>query len=167
MLVGTHTLMPVCACLLADHLATRTGRDRIFPPRSLWVIGVFGALPDLCTPHLSLEDRYTSWSHTVWFVGGLIVVAAMVGSLFENGSRLRIALACWLAAFLHVAADAISGGTAWLHPWRTEIIGRYYIPPQHWMWFDAFFILFAWLLVRLLPYSEARGIRMAREPENP
>ena len=63
MLIGSHALMPVCACLLADNFAVAAGSNRIFPPRSLWWVGVFGVLPDICTPHLSLDDRYASWSH--------------------------------------------------------------------------------------------------------
>jgi hypothetical protein len=159
--------MPVCACLLADNLAISTGRDRVFPASSMWAIGFFGILPDLCTPHFSLEDRYASWSHTVWFMAGLIVVVSMAGTFFEKGCRFRVALACWIAAALHLAADAISGGIVWLYPWRTDVIGRYCIPAQHWMWFDAFFILFAWFLIRVVPHLEARNIRECGAPENP
>lgn len=166
MLVGTHTLLPVCACLVADNLAIGMGRDRIFPMRSMWAVGFFGILPDVCTPHLSLEDRYASWSHTVWFMAGLIVGAAMAGSFFEKGYRIRVSLACWFAAALHLAADAVSGGIVWFYPWRTDVVGRYYIPAQHWMWFDAFFVVFAWFLIRVLPHLEARNIRVSRTPES-
>ena len=158
MLIGTHTLMPVCACLVADHASVAAGRGRIFPVPALWTIGVFGALPDLCSPHLSLEARYASWSHTVWFMAGLILFAGMAGSFFAKGSRVRVAVACWFAAGLHLAADAVSGGIAWNYPMTDQVIGRYWIPPQHWMWFDAFFILLGWVLVRVLPHLEARNV---------
>lgn len=166
MLVGTHALMPVCACLLAGKMSVVAGRGRIFPTPGLWMVGVFGVLPDLCTPHLSLEARFASWSHTVWFMAGLIVVAAMAGSFFEKGCRLRVALACWIAAALHLVADAISGGIAWLYPWRDEVIGRAYIGAQHWIWYDAFFILLAWFQIRVVPHLEARQIRRTRPAEN-
>lgn len=143
--------MPVCACLVADNLAASNGRGRIFPTHSLWLVGIFGLLPDICHPHISLEDRQASWSHTVWFMCGLIIVVAAVGSFFAKGCRWRVALACWTAAALHLLADAISGGITWLYPWNADVIGRYYIPAQHWMWFDAFFILLAWFLLRVLP----------------
>ena len=159
MLIGTHTLMPVCACLAVDHASVAAGRGRIFSVVALWVIGVFGALPDLCSPHLSLEARYASWSHTVWFMAGLVLLAAAAGSFFEKGKRLIIAGVCWVAAGLHLAADAVSGGIAWNYPLTDQVIGRYWIPPQHWIWFDAFFILLAWFLVRVLPYLEARNMR--------
>jgi len=166
MLIGTHALIPVCACLAADNLAIATGHDRIFPTRSVWVAGVFGTLPDICSPHLSLDDRFASWSHTVWFMVGLIGVAAMTGSFFEKGFRFRVALACWIASALQLAADAVSGGIAWLHPWRTDIIGRYWIPPDQWIWSEAFSVFLAWLLIRIMPHLEARNIRAAA-PENP
>lgn len=165
MLVGTHALMPVCACLLADKVSVIAGRGRIFPTPGLWAIGVFGALPDLCTPHLSLEARFASWSHTVWFMAGLVVVVAMAGSFFEKGYRLRVAFACWIAAALHLVADAVSGGIAWLYPWRDEVIGSAYIGAQHWIWFDAFFILLAWFQIRVIPHLEARQIRGTRTAE--
>ncbi len=166
MLVGTHALLPVCACLIAENLAARAGREPVLPPRSLWVIGAFGVLPDICTPHLDLADRYASWSHTLFFMAGLLPVAAMAGSFFPKGARWRVALVCWLACALHLAADALSGGIKWLYPWRDEVIGRYYIPAQYWHAWDAFFILFAWFLIRVLPHMEGRGIRSARTAEN-
>ena len=64
MLIGTHALLPVCAGLLIENAALAKGRGHFFPPWSLPLIGFFGALPDLCTPHISLEARYSSWSHT-------------------------------------------------------------------------------------------------------
>lgn len=166
MLIGTHALLPVCTCLLADNLAVSAGRERTFSGMSLWAIGVFGILPDLCSPHLSLEDRHASLSHTVWFMAGLILIAGLTGTFFEKGSRLAVALACWFASAQHLAADAVSGGIAWLYPWRNDVIGRYYIPAQHWMWFDVFFVLFAWFLIRVVPYLEARQIRNSRSSED-
>jgi hypothetical protein len=166
MLAGTHTLLPVCACLVLDNLAVRSGRDRIFPLKSLLLVGLFGTLPDICTPHMSLEDRLTSWSHTVWFMAGIVPFVAMAGGFFEKGYRIRVALACWIASFLHLAADAISGGIAWLYPWRPDVLGKYWIPAQHWMWFDAFFILFTWFLVRIVPHLEARNIHSSTSTES-
>ncbi len=70
-----------------------------------------------------------------------------------------IAAVCWLAAGLHLAADAVSGGIAWKYPWGDDVIGRYWIQPQTWIWYDAFFIILTWFLVRVMPHLEARGIR--------
>ena len=159
MLIGTHTLLPVCTCLVADNLSVVAGRGRIYQTRSLCAVAVFGVLPDLCTPHLSLDARYASWSHTLWFAAAIIVAAAITGSFFAKGSRVAVALACWFAAALHLATDAVSGGIAWLYPWRDDVIGDYDIEPANWLWFDIGFVLLTWFLLRLLPHLEARHIR--------
>lgn len=158
MFLGTHTLLPVCAGLILENRSLMKGRGHFFPAWGLPLIGLFGALPDLCTPHISREARLTSWSHTVWFLLALIPVCAVVASFFPSG-RWRVAVACWMAAFLHVGADAISGGIAWLYPWRSDELGAYYIHPDYWIWWDMGFVFLTWLLVRLRPPAEARGIK--------
>lgn len=158
MLIGTHALLPVCIGLAFDNASLVKGKGFVFPRWSLAAVGVFGVLPDLCSPHISLDARQTSWSHTVWFLAGLIPICGMLASFFPAGMRLRTALLCWIAAMLHLAADAISGGIAWLYPWRPDVIGKYYIPAVQWLWWDAGFILLGWFLFRLRPHAEARGM---------
>ena len=151
MMVGTHSLLPVCGCLLADRISMATGRGRMFSGANLCVIGVFGILPDILSPHLSLESRYASWSHSIWFLAGLLLLLPLTRFIAERSSRLPVALACWFACLLHLAADAVSGGIAWLHPWRGDVLGHYWIEPQHWIWYDAGFILLVWFIYRVLP----------------
>jgi hypothetical protein len=165
MLVGTHAMLPVCGCLAIDGIALNRGGGRVFPGWSLWVIGFFGVLPDFCSPHIALEDRHVSWSHTVWFLAGLLVLLPMVGVFLERSCRWQVVAACWIAAFLHVAADTISGGVAWLYPWKTEVTGEYYIPLDYWVGFDAAFVLLTWCLLRSLPKLEGRAIRRAQHRE--
>jgi len=159
MLIGTHALLPVCGCLVADSISLVLGRDRLFPPRSLWAVAAFGILPDVCSPHIMLEDRHTSFAHSLWFLGVMIPVTTMVGSFFQKGRRLIVAVVCWTATMLHLAADAISGGIAWLFPWRQEIIGGSWISLDYWIWSDAFFVVLTWVLIKTLPHLEARNIR--------
>ena len=158
MLIGTHTLLPVCLGLAIENASLAKGKGHVFPEWTLPVVGLFGALPDLCTPHISLEARYSSWSHTVWFLAALLPVCAIVASFFPTGTWWRVACACWLASVLHVAADAVAGGIAWLHPWRPDVVGGYYIPPSQWLWWDAGFLFLTWFLVRLRPHAEAHGM---------
>lgn len=165
MLIGTHALLPVCGCLAVDALRIATDREACFSNRSLWSVGFFGVLPDLCSPHLSLEARYSSLSHTLVFLGVILPFIALASWSARPGARVATALACWLAAALHLAADAISGGIAWMQPWSPVILGDYYIPPQYWIGFDACFILLFWFLLRLLPRLEARGIRAAHSAD--
>ncbi len=163
--IGTHALLPVCGALVMENVSLARGRGHVFPAWSMPVIGLFGALPDICTPHLSLEARYTSWSHTAWFLIGVAVVCPMVAS-FYPAQRWRVALACWFASVLHLACDAISGGIAYLFPWRPElIVGAFYVYPDYWFPLDAFFILLTWFLIRLRPHAEARGMRRNRKAD--
>jgi hypothetical protein len=167
MLVGTHALMPVCGCLLVENRMVAAGGGRLFSMAGLGCIALFGVLPDLCTPHLSLEARHASWSHTVWFMAGLLPVVGMLAALFEKGTRLRMAILMWVAAGLHLVADAVSGGIAWLYPWRLDVIGKAWISAEYWIAFDAFFILLTWFFIRVLPHLEARNIRAASSDGDP
>jgi membrane-bound metal-dependent hydrolase YbcI (DUF457 family) len=158
MMIGTHSLLPVCSCLLVDRISMAAGRPRMFSGRNLIVVGVFGMLPDFLSPHLSLESRHASLSHTIWFLTGLVLLLPLVRFVSEKASRIPVAVACWLAYGLHLAADGVSGGIAWLHPWRNEVIGRYWIEPQYWIWYDAGFILLVWFIYRVLPAVRAKAI---------
>lgn len=159
MLIGTHALLPVSVCLGADHVRLLAGRERWFGAAGLVVVAVFGVLPDLCSPHLSLADRYDSWSHTTAFLAGVVLMAATAGSFFETGLRGVVTAACWLAAALHLAADALSGGIVWLAPWREQVLGGSLIPFRYWLWADLGFAVLVMVQVRLNRWLEGRAIR--------
>lgn len=152
MMIGTHSLLPVCGCLLTDKVSTRLGLHRKFTGRQLCLIGVFGFLPDILSPHISLESRCHSLSHTLWAVMLMSLLVPLTGFWIEKNSRLRVAIACWAAYVLHLVADAISGGIAWLYPWRDEVVGRYFIPAADWIWYDAGFIVLVWAIYRVFPH---------------
>ncbi len=166
MLIGTHALLPVCGCLTADSIAVLQGRDRLFPSSALWVVAVFGILPDLCSPHIMLEDRHTSIAHSLWFLAAMLPVAAMAGGFFTRSHFLLVSLTCWIATALHLATDSMSGGIAWLYPWRDEVIGDFWIYLGYWIWSDALFVLLTWFLIRMLPHLEARNIRNPRTQDD-
>ena len=156
MFIGTHALLPACLALASDDLRLAARRDEAFPGWSIPVIALFGALPDICTPHLSLAARYSSWSHTLAFLAGILPVCIWVSAAFPKGRRLTVAISCWTAAALHLAADAIAGGIPWLMPWmmptvtpnqRLGILGDFYIHPDYWLFSDAFFVLLTWILI--------------------
>jgi hypothetical protein len=65
---------------------------------------------------------------------------------------LRVAIACWVFYVLRLVADAISGGIAWLYPWRGEVVGRYFIPAADGVWYDAGFIVLVWAIYRVFPH---------------
>ncbi|MEP4078979.1 metal-dependent hydrolase [Haloferula sp.] len=158
MFIGTHALLPACLALTTDDLRLAVRRGEAFPEWSIPLIALFGALPDICTPHLSLDARYSSWSHTLAFLAALLPVCIWVSTLFPKDRRLLVAFSCWLAAFLHLAADAVAGGIPWLMPWvmptvtpneRIGILGEFYIHPNYWIFSDAFFVILTWILVGL------------------
>ncbi|MBB5350626.1 hypothetical protein HNR46_000854 [Haloferula luteola] len=141
MLLGTHVLLPVNLALMVDLPRIRHGNTPLFSGGGLLAIGIFGALPDLCSPHVSLDARHASLSHTCLFLGLLIFILAALTSFLHKGQRLRLAAACWLASFLHLAADAVSGGIPWLHPWSEDILGTFYIDPLWWIPSDIVFVV--------------------------
>jgi hypothetical protein len=60
----THALLPV----IITTVALRDTRpDWLCGRGGLIVIGIAGALPDLLSPHLSIESRLNSWSHGLPF----------------------------------------------------------------------------------------------------
>ncbi len=160
MFIVTHAFAPVAASLAVDLGAIRWNGERAFPAWSLVAVGLFGTLPDLCTPHLSLEARYASWSHTLWFALGVLPVAAITASFFERRAFWVVTLACWIAAVLHLATDTVSGGIAWLHPWRPNVIATGWIPFRWWLFGDAVCLTLTALGLWLRPRAEARLITL-------
>lgn len=161
MLWGTHIGLPVSAALVLENRSLARGKGYVFPAGSLLAAGVCGVLPDILSPHISLEDRHQSFSHSLAFLAALLPFCAMAASFYPAGDlpRWRTAALCWIAAALHLAADAISGGIPWLYPWKPDVLGAYYIPPAHWLAWDAGFIVLTVVLLRRRPLAAERGMR--------
>lgn len=164
MFIGTHALLPVAIALGIDNVRIALGRDEGFPAWAIPAIGLAGALPDLCTPHLSLDARYTSWSHTMLFAACLLPVLAGLSTFFPKGTRGLVTASAWLAVILHLASDAVAGGICWLRPWRDDVLGTYYIHPNYWPASDAVFVLLTWglLIVRRLLRGRAADLPARR-----
>lgn len=165
MLVGTHALLPVCGCLVVDCMGVAKRGERVFSGWALTAVGVFGVLPDLCSPHICLQARHTSSTHSLWFLLLSIIPALGVGQLFRRRKWLVVAVACWLATMLHGSADALSGGIAWLYPWRAAVVGGRWVPFEYWIWSDVIFVLWAWFLNRALKRAEARSARVSQQSD--
>lgn len=140
---GFHALLPVTGGLAIEVVSLKWRGVRVFPDWTLSIVALFGVLPDLCSPHFSLEDRHESWSHTVLFLVLLLPVCAGMTWWFPKGTRVRVAAVAWVSAALHLAADAVSGGVPWLLPWSDKPIGDYHIRPEDWLFFDAAFMVLA------------------------
>jgi membrane-bound metal-dependent hydrolase YbcI (DUF457 family) len=138
----THALLPVIICATA----WRDKRPEWFAGRKQWFyLALAGALPDLLTPHLSIDARWSSWSHGLPFWLALSVVLLMVCS------RWQLAVGASLAYGLHLFCDGISGGVNLLYPFRTWIWGDYWVPPLYWIPLDIVCVLTCYWFFRLRP----------------
>lgn len=145
--------MPIIPLAWRRYRAIKQQEAKVQPLKELVVVGLFGALPDLLNPHLSLESRLSSWSHGLPFVACLAVLLLL--ACIPARSPLTPAKAGYLllAYVLHLVCDALSGGIAYLYPLRHDVIGDAYIPPGLWWFFSDFVhIITAYVLLRLLPY---------------
>lgn len=135
MFVITHALVPV---LLAQAVALAVPKRVEWRKRDYAAIMLAGALPDLLDPHMSLADRLSSWTHTLWFaLAWLPLTLALTRWWWKPPSPMAFAGVVVLAVPLHLFADAISGGIGWLHPWKKEVIGSRLIPPDNWFAWDG------------------------------
>lgn len=132
MYVGSHFALPVIAATLVDFGRLAVGRQRLFSNRELLLVGLFGVLPDLLSPHLRLSARLTSWSHTLWFAAGTLPLLAVLFGRGRRAGRWRMTAFCWTAILLHLLADAVSGGIAPLYPLTGFRWGWYLVPWPLW-----------------------------------
>ena len=159
----THALLPV----IVTAVALRDSRPEWLCKRGgLIVIGIAGALPDLLSPHLSIDSRLTSWSHGLpfWFLlSSLLLLLCLV---IRNRWNWRLALASSAAYGLHLFCDAISGGINLLHPYRTLIWGDYWVPPMYWIPLDIVCVLTCYWMFRLKPlWQKRRKQKAAAHPQ--
>lgn len=134
MTAGTHFALPIIAASTLDFYCVATNGQPRFSGSQLLLIGAFGLLPDLLSPHLSLRARYSSISHTAWFLLGCLVVAVVLAIALPT-FRMTIGF-CWFAVVLHVACDLISGGVRLFPPYDRPV-GKYWVPPRYWLPLDV------------------------------
>ncbi|NNE93290.1 MAG: hypothetical protein HKN23_16730 [Verrucomicrobiales bacterium] len=164
MWIVTHTLAPVVTLAAAETVALEARKKRIFDARHYFLFALSGALPDVLYPHLSLEARFSSWTHTIWFLIGFIPVATWVARRFANSRRVLTALLMTFSCTLHLFCDAIAGGIVWLHPASDSVIGRYIVPGRWWFKLDliclgASILLLAWLKIRAVRLAQKKTSR--------
>lgn len=138
----THALAPV---ILAHVVLSRSKRLGAW---SLVAIGVAGALPDLLTPHMTLESRMASWSHGLpcWaaFTGILFVISLLSKQRISN----RLAWVLSLSYLFHLICDAVSGGINVLYPVKDFVWGAYWVSPMLWIPLDIVCLLTCYYLFR-------------------
>jgi len=150
--ITTHALIPVLAAAVFDGWPREKGKRRgLFSAKQLVLIGLFGAGPDLLNPHISLEARYASWSHSLLFWGAL-TLGLLVCSLAKR-KACPVYLGLWFsgAYLLHILCDAISGGVVLLFTVSPVVTGRFWVHPVWWIPLDVMFLLAAYGLFRVAP----------------
>ena len=132
--VVTHALLPA---LLAAPFLPRSRAGAFY--RAAGTVTLAGALPDLLNPHLSLAARYSSWSHSIFALGGFALLLTVTAVIAPRFLSWKMAILAAIAFGLHLFGDAVSGGIAFYHPVSDEIIRSRprWIPYRLWWWCDA------------------------------
>jgi CubicO group peptidase (beta-lactamase class C family) len=149
MFIGTHTCAPVLLALTVDALRLKKGRDRLFPSKHLVAIGIAGALPDLLHPHFALSARYSSWTHTLWFILAIYPVFGFICRTWFRSRWLLLTHWLWLSTVAHLATDTLANGTRPLYPYG-PVINFNLIPFSVWIRSELIIIpttvlLFIWV----------------------
>ncbi len=157
MFVVTHALSPVVLAGAVDAYRLEVTGERWLRRRQYVGIAVAGALPDLLWPHLSLAARYSSPTHTVWFLGVVAVVAALWGGRFVDGRRPGLAATLMtLACGWHLFCDAIANGICWGYPFSRDVIGVKLVPYRWWLGLDFICLVVTASLAAWLRWRDAR-----------
>lgn len=141
----THALAPV----IIAHVAF--SRSKRFRAWDLVAIGVAGALPDLLTPHMTLESRMISWSHGLPFWTAFAGMLFVISLLSKQRISIRIAGIMSLSYLFHLVCDAVSGGINVLYPVKDLIWGAYWVSPEFWIPLDIICLLTCYYLFRFRP----------------
>ena len=149
----THALLPVIAAGLYERSYAPPSRHRgTLSPKTIAVIGIFGAVPDLLNPHLSLAARYSSWSHGLFF-WALLTVGLVIYAVIRRSKPSIWATVVWLsgAYLFHLVCDAISGGIVWTYPFGQQIVGARIVSHIWWAPVDIVCGVTAYLVFRAIP----------------
>jgi hypothetical protein len=115
-----------------------------------------GALPDLLTPHMTLESRMISWSHGVPFWAAFTTTLFLISLLSKQRVSNRLAGIMSLSYLLHLVCDAVSGGINVLYPVKNLVWGAYWVSPMLWIPLDILCLLTCYYLFRFRPLLARR-----------
>jgi membrane-bound metal-dependent hydrolase YbcI (DUF457 family) len=152
----SHALLPV---FFGQRWIPKNGK--IPSVRFVSLVALCGALPDILSPHLSLDARYTALSHTVWALCLFAILIGVMAWFLPKTFSGPIALLCIIAYGGHLACDAITGGISALYPFSNDVQGRNYLPYWLWITSDGLLILYFYLVYRWLPLRRKMKERQA------
>jgi hypothetical protein len=138
----THSLLPVTI----KQYAEIKSKDKLGFSRQWkgWVaIALFGTLPDLLDFHMTVVERWTSYSHQWPMTAAFFSAGWICFALFRKHYWARIAPWCGTAYALHIPCDIVSGG---LDFFKTgNVIGAWWISFLAWPAIDiTLIVLFCW-----------------------
>jgi len=145
--VITHSLLPITAKQIVELRQAQLPAYRT-QLRHWAVVGIFGSLPDILDPHISLGARCDSFSHAWPFTMAVLLACGIYGILARRRESGRLALWGAAAYAAHVLGDIVSGGLDFFRTGRA--IGDYWITPCLWPVSDLLFIVAFILLNRII-----------------
>ncbi len=118
-------------------------------------LAISGALPDMLDPHITLDARYNSWSHTVFAWAGFSSFLFLAFVRWRGHLAARTAIFGSLAYGLHIVCDLVSGGGRPLLPFVHKPWGGDYVPSWTWGASDLALLLFVYFVYRWIPLRKA------------
>lgn len=155
MTIVTHALAPVLVASTVNAFSLKFQQKNIFTLKQLIVIGLAGILPDILGIHFSLQGRYSSWTHTIWFAIGIYPVCIFVARKFFRSQWILLTHMLWFAVIFHLALDSKSGGIVLFYPFG-DVVGDYLIGWDYWVRSDLILITVTILLAIWLVYKEKK-----------
>lgn len=155
MTVVTHAIAPILVASTVNAFSLKFQRKNVFTLKQLIAIGIAGIIPDLLGMHFSLEGRYSSWTHTIWFVVGIYPVCYFVARKFFRQNWILLTHMLWFAVVFHLALDSKSGGIVLFYPFG-DVVGDYLIGWDYWVRADLILITITVLLAAWIIYKEKR-----------
>jgi hypothetical protein len=138
----THSLLPVVIKQTAELKSEQQGSYST--QWKHWIaIAVFGTLPDLLDFHMTVAERWSSFSHQWPMTTSIFLFCWLCYLLFPKQALAKIAPWCGLAYVLHIPCDLISGGLDFFN--TGHVHGDWWISFLAWPFIDAFFI--AWFIL--------------------
>jgi hypothetical protein len=167
MTIVTHALSPIIVASTVNALSLKFQRKNIFTFRQLFAIGLAGIIPDVLGMHFSLEGRYSSWTHTIWFVIGVYPICLYIARRFFHSKWILMTHMLWFAVIFHLALDSKSGGIVLFYPYGS-VVGDYLIGWDYWVRADLVLIMIMTFLTVWIIYKEKKlGILPSTQFLNP
>lgn len=155
----SHALLPVI--IGYRWLPKKGGEPSI---KAAGTLAFCGMLPDLVDPHLSLDSRHASWSHTLAAYAAFTLLVAIIARKKPLLVEAKFAALLSGAYLAHLVCDVFTGGGAFLLPFSSRVFGDHYLAFETWVFCDLASLAVAYVLLRVLPGLRRRRLDESRRP---